>query len=276
MVDFDFSFPKYIAKRYGEVAARIQAGAAYAFAGERRVRVGLVAAKPVMFSLAAATSGWVNRSRPKLLKRAVHVNNQTLPEFHVHLVTAAKILGITTPQAYIHESESLPLAGAFGESNNATLWFHKKVTTLEPELMAAVVAWACAEWQNDHAPLTTAMLYLKNDAELVVRVPGKIAALAIHQWRRRADITSDRAALIVAQDLSITSRVLFVLSGLPDPGSNWQGNEQNRGIRTRIAALELFARSAFYINFTKTTPENGTPLSSDQLDDEVTAVVGTL
>ena len=56
--DIDLSFARYVAARKGEVAARTREGAAYAYAGDIKVRAALDRVRPVTLAVEASVRLW--------------------------------------------------------------------------------------------------------------------------------------------------------------------------------------------------------------------------
>ena len=71
--DIDLSFARYVAARKGEVAARSREGAAYAYAGDIKVRAALDRVRPVTLAVEATVRLWQTVEKSRMLGTAVKV-----------------------------------------------------------------------------------------------------------------------------------------------------------------------------------------------------------
>ncbi|TYG63023.1 hypothetical protein ES288_D07G278500v1 [Gossypium darwinii] len=128
---------------------------------------------------------------------SVLVSKDQLPELHKMMIEAAGILNIESPDLYVRQS---PVPNAY------TLAISDK----------AVLAHELGHLKCDHGVWLTLANLLTLGA---YSVPGLGAFLAqtleeqLFRWLRAAELTCDRAALLVAQDPKVVISVLMKLAG---------------------------------------------------------------
>ena len=104
--DIDLSFARYVAARKGEVAARTREGAAYAYAGDIKVRAALDRVRPVTLAVEATIRLWQSVEKSRMLGTAVKVTRvgpsgsaqddqaQTIPHAAQQCLESKNLLGI--------------------------------------------------------------------------------------------------------------------------------------------------------------------------------------
>jgi len=148
---------------------------------------------------------------------SVLVGEKQVAGLHKSMLEAADILGIAAPDVYVRQS---------AEPNAYTLAISGKkpfvvVTTslielLSPEELQVVLAHELGHLKCDHGVWLTFANLLAVSA---FQIPG-IGALiysnvqdALMRWVRAAELTCDRAALLVAQDPKVVVSVMMKLAG---------------------------------------------------------------
>lgn len=293
-VGVDFDFARYIARRRGEVELQARGGAAYGYSGERKVRRALAAAKPVTIALEATTRFWRDVARAELLGTSVQVSGNQYPRVYEAARRAGATLGVRVPPVFVAPSSVDAKARVLGTDDAPYLvigsaWAE---SLSEPEL-TAIIGHQLAHIQSGVVLYTTALYYLSHSAMFVVRWIVKPAIMALQAWSRRAEISCDRAALLVTLDLeqtlaalvkvelgvdkSSTFDVTAYLSEQRDPAAGKRGlgrfAELLRAhpyLPKRIAALRLFAESALFASVRGESPDGKMPLA------EVDSKVGDL
>src|SRR3954470_1547217 len=105
-VGVDFDFTRWIATRRGAMEQQAREGAAYAFAGERKFRRTLTAARPVTMALEATTRLWRDVARTELLGTAVRVTDQQYPRVYNSARTAGAALRVRVPPVFASPSDA--------------------------------------------------------------------------------------------------------------------------------------------------------------------------
>lgn len=148
---------------------------------------------------------------------SVRVSDKQMPGLHNLMQEAADVLGIQAPDLYVRQS---PQPNAYTLAINGKKPFvvvHTSlVELLTPAELQAVLAHELGHLKCDHG----VWLSLANViAASALQVPGLGVLLyrnietALMRWVRAAELTCDRAALLVAQDPKVVCSVMMKLAG---------------------------------------------------------------
>src|SRR4029079_19132061 len=99
--EIDLSFARYVAARKGEVAARTREGAAYAYAGDIKVRTALDRIRPVTLAVEAPVRLWQSVEKSRMVGTAVKVTGKQFPRIAKLAETCAETLRIPVPTLYV-------------------------------------------------------------------------------------------------------------------------------------------------------------------------------
>ncbi|KAL5581371.1 hypothetical protein UlMin_013813 [Ulmus minor] len=148
---------------------------------------------------------------------SVLVSKNQLPELHQLMVEAAEILNIEPPDLYVRQS---PVPNAYTLAISGKKPFVVVHTSLVELLtrneLQAVLAHELGHLKCDHGVWLTFANILTLGAYTVPGIGGMIAQSLQEQlfrWLRAAELTCDRAALLVAQDPKVVISVLMKLAG---------------------------------------------------------------
>nr|XP_016438714.1 PREDICTED: protease HtpX homolog [Nicotiana tabacum] len=148
---------------------------------------------------------------------SVLVSENQLPELHRLMVEAARILNIEAPDLYVRQS---PVPNAYTLAVSGKKPFvviHTSlVELLSRKELQAVLAHELGHLKCDHGLWLTFANILTLGAYTVPGIGGLIAQRLEEQlfrWLRAAELTCDRAALLVAQDPKVVVSVLMKLAG---------------------------------------------------------------
>ena len=303
--DIDLSFARYVAARKGEVAARTREGAAYAYAGDIKVRAALDRVRPVTLAVEASVRLWQSVEKARMLGTAVKVTGKQFPRIAKLVETCAETLRIPVPTVYVSPNIGSLNAHTFGTAEdpyivlNAALIDHLS----EPELLD-VIGHECGHIQNNHVVYMTTLHFLRHAANMFLRWSVKPAVMALNGWARRAEITCDRAGMICTRDLDVSVGCLVKLaigsqklySEVSVPEYLTQLEEAQAGLgrfdelmRThpylpkRVAALKLFAETTYFKSMVGTGRAAGASvdalpagMSKDDCDDRVAGLISVL
>jgi Zn-dependent protease with chaperone function len=231
----DFDFQRYVARRKGVRAAQVREGAAYAYPGDVRVLRTLDKLRPIQLALDEAGRLWRQLARAELLGPAVRVSIERYANVLQAARRCAEILHIGVPTVYITPQPSGVLTLGTDEEAYIVLAQGLLDNLTEAELLD-VLGRECGRVQNGHVPFRTALHYLQHAKTSLVRWAVAPATLTLQAWRRRADVTADRAGLLCARDLDVSSGTLAKVQAGDDP----------RELARRERALARFAGSAYY------------------------------
>ncbi|CAK9143309.1 unnamed protein product [Ilex paraguariensis] len=148
---------------------------------------------------------------------SILVSENQLPELHQLMVEAARVLNVEAPDLYVRQS---PIPNAYTLAISGKKPFVVVHTTLVELLsrkeLQAVLAHELGHLKCDHGVWLTFANILILGAYSVPGLGGLIAQILEEQlfrWIRAAELTCDRAALLVAQDPKVVISVLMKLSG---------------------------------------------------------------
>lgn len=153
---------------------------------------------------------------------AVKVTPQQCPDLHAKLQIACTTLGVDMPDLFVQQN---PVANAFtgGVERPVIVLYSQLIERLTDEEVLAVVAHEVGHIHAEHVLyLTAARLieYLAKTAVLASPLTGIVKELltltmrtALLAWARRAELSCDRAALLVTQDTNVIGRTMMKLAG---------------------------------------------------------------
>lgn len=148
---------------------------------------------------------------------SVLVSKDQLPELHEMMIEAAGILNLDPPDLYVRQS---PVPNAYTLAISGKKPFVVIHTSLVELLtrkeLQAVLAHELGHLKCDHGVWLTFANVLTLGAYTVPGLGGLIAQSLEEQlfrWLRAAELTCDRAALLVAQDPKVVISVLMKLAG---------------------------------------------------------------
>lgn len=153
---------------------------------------------------------------------AVRVTPQQCPDLYAKLQIACTTLGVDMPELFVQQS---PVVNAFtgGVERPVIVLYSGLLERLTDEEVLAVVAHEVGHIHAEHVLyLTVAHLLeaLANVAIAAAPVANLVAQLlsgtmraALLAWARRAELSCDRAALLVTQDANVIGRTMMKLCG---------------------------------------------------------------
>lgn len=160
--------------------------------------------------------------RVTFMASAVKVTPQQCPDLHAKLQIACTTLGVPMPDLYIQQN---PIVNAFtGGVEKPIIVLHSAlIERLNEEETLAVIAHEVGHIHAEHVLyLTAAQLILAIATIPLASVPiaGILKELltatmrgALLAWMRRAELSCDRAALLVVQDPHVVGRTMMKLAG---------------------------------------------------------------
>src|SRR4051812_24977285 len=303
--DLSLSFSSYVAARKGAASARSREGAAYAYAGDLKVRQTLDKIRPVTLAVEATVRFWQTVEKSRMLGTAVKVTEKQFPKLHRLAERCAETLQIATPTLYVSPNIGSLNAHTFGTTDepyvvvNAALVDHLSDTEL-----LDVIGHECGHIQNDHAIYMTTLYFLSHMGGSLLQWGARPAVLALKAWARRAEITCDRTGLICTRDLdasigclvklAIGSKKLYSEVSIPEYLTQLEEAQAGVGrfdelMRThpylpkRVAALRLFAETTYFRSLVGTGRTVGAPasalpagMSKDDCDARVAQLIAVL
>ena len=153
---------------------------------------------------------------------AVKVTPKQCPDLYAKLQVACTSLGVDMPELFVQQN---PIVNAFtGGVKRPVIVLHSAlIERLNDEETLAVLAHEVGHIHAEHVLYLTAahlLELLANAAISTTPLAGIIAQLisgtmraAILAWARRAELSCDRAALLVVQDADVIGRAMMKLCG---------------------------------------------------------------
>jgi len=153
---------------------------------------------------------------------AVKVTPKQCPDLYAKLQVACTTLGVDMPELFIQQN---PVVNAFtGGVKNPVIVLHSSlIERLSDEEVLAVIAHEVGHIHAEHVLYLTAAHLLEAlanvaiaaapVANLVAQILSGTMRAALLAWARRAELSCDRAALLVTQDPDVIGRTMMKLCG---------------------------------------------------------------
>jgi Zn-dependent protease with chaperone function len=149
----------------------------------------------------------------------VRVTNRMLPRLHRYLGWGCKILDVDEPELYV-TLDPTPNAYTFGHKKPFIVLTSGLVDLLGDEELLFVIGHELGHIKSGHVLYT---ILARNIATIIAAVGqatlgigallGQGLVVALHDWYRKAELTSDRAGLLCVQDLDPCVNVFMKLAG---------------------------------------------------------------
>jgi Zn-dependent protease with chaperone function len=154
------------------------------------------------------------------LASGVRVSETQMPSLHRTVADACAILDMPAPELYVRQN---PVPNAYTlavQGRRPFIVVHSALLELLDEReVAAVIGHECGHLKSEHGLwLSMAnLLLLLGSSAFGTRGPGaalaEIGRALILRWQRAAELTCDRAALLVVQDQRVVVSALMKLAG---------------------------------------------------------------
>lgn len=153
---------------------------------------------------------------------AVRVTPQQCPDLHAKLQIACTTLGVDMPELFVQQN---PVVNAFtGGVERPVLVLHSSlIERLTDEEVLAVIAHEVGHIHAEHVlyltaaklieAVTTAALAAAPIAQAITQIVSGSMRAALLAWARRAELSCDRAALLVTQNPDVIGRTMMKLCG---------------------------------------------------------------
>src|SRR4030095_14974941 len=153
---------------------------------------------------------------------AVKITPQQCPDLYAKLQIACSTLGVDMPDFYVQQN---PVMNAFtgGVEKPIIVLYSQLIERLTDEEVLAVVAHEVGHIHAEHVLYLTAARLIEFLAKtavlasplayIVKEILTMSMRAALLAWARRAELSCDRAALLVTQDANVIGRTMMKLSG---------------------------------------------------------------
>jgi len=161
--------------------------------------------------------------RVMFMASAVKITPTQCPDLYAKLQVACTTLGVDMPDFFIQQN---PMVNAFtgGVDKSVIVLWTGLVERLNDEELLAVIAHEVGHIHAEHVLYITAARLIEAlmNASVAALVPGKEIikfivstgiSSALMAWARRAELSCDRAALLVTQDPHVIGRTMMKLAG---------------------------------------------------------------
>ncbi|MGH7296368.1 MAG: M48 family metallopeptidase [Polyangiaceae bacterium] len=187
-------------------------GHEYTYTFDRQSRVAFESTRPVAYAVEASVRLFKQVGRHQLLGHAVHVSERQMPRIHRLTKRACDTLQIPMPQVFIVNDPRFN-AGTLGTNDDSFLMIHSAlVEQYSDEELLTVIGHECGHIHNSHVAYLTALHYLTYMAGMFLPWLLQPALVALRTWSRRAEITCDRAGMLVSLDQSAAERAITKLA----------------------------------------------------------------
>jgi Zn-dependent protease with chaperone function len=160
--------------------------------------------------------------RVSFMASAVKVTPKQCPDLHAKLQIACTTLGVDMPELYLQQN---PIVNAFtGGVEKPIIVLHSSlIERLNDEETLAVIAHEVGHIHAEHVLYLTAARLLEAIANVSLAATPIAAIIkdilsmtmrgALMAWARRAELSCDRAAMLVVQDKHVIGRTMMKLCG---------------------------------------------------------------
>ena len=161
--------------------------------------------------------------RVMFMASAVQITPTQCPDLYYKLQVACTTLGVDMPDFFIQQN---PMVNAFtgGVDKSVIVLWTGLVERLNDEELLAVIAHEVGHIHAEHVLYLTAARLIEAlmNASVAALLPGKEIikfivstgiSSALMAWARRAELSCDRAALLVTQDPHVIGRTMMKLAG---------------------------------------------------------------
>jgi Zn-dependent protease with chaperone function len=161
--------------------------------------------------------------RVMFMASAVQITPQQCPDLYAKLQVACTTLGVDMPDFFIQQN---PIVNAFtgGVDKSVIVLWTGLVERLNDEELLAVIAHEVGHIHAEHVLYLTAarLIELLMNESVARLLPGSDIikfivstgiSSALLAWARRAELSCDRAALLVTQDPHVIGRTMMKLAG---------------------------------------------------------------
>jgi Zn-dependent protease with chaperone function len=287
-------FEAFVARKKAEQAAGASAetaGHEYTYTFDRQTRVAFENTRPVALAVEASVRLFKQMGTHQLLGHAVKVSERQFPRIYGIVRTASETLGIHVPQVFLVNSPVFN-AGTLGTNEDSFIVVHSSlVDQYSDEELLTVIGHECGHIHNSHVAYLTALHYLTTMAGMFLPWILQPAMIALRGWSRRAEITCDRAGMLVAKNQAAAERAITKLAvGSKKLYEEFnldafleQHGESNQGIGKymevfathpwlpkRVLAMRVFGESQLY---RKAAGRAAAGLSMSEVDARVAALL---
>jgi Zn-dependent protease with chaperone function len=207
-------FDAFVARKRAECVggSAETTGHEYTYAFDRQSRVAFENTKPVALAVEASVRLFKQLGRHQMLGHAVRVSERQFPRIHGITRHACDTLQIREPHVFVVNNPTFN-AGTLGTNDDSFILIHSAlVENYSDDELATVIGHECGHIHNSHVAYLTALHYLTYMAGMFVPWILQPALVALRTWSRRAEITCDRAGMLVSGDQRVAESAITKLA----------------------------------------------------------------
>jgi Zn-dependent protease with chaperone function len=207
-------FDGYVARKKAERAGGgvETTGHEYTYTFDRQSRIAFENTKPVALAVEASVRLFKTIGTHQLLGNAVKVSERQFPRIYGIVKQSSEALQIAVPQVFLVNSPVFN-AGTLGTNEDSFIVVHSSlVDQYTDEELLTVIGHECGHIHNSHVAYLTALHYLTYMAGMFLPWIMQPALVALRGWSRRAEVTCDRAGMLVAKNQAASERAITKLA----------------------------------------------------------------
>jgi Zn-dependent protease with chaperone function len=207
-------FEAFVARKRSECVgtSKETTGHEYTYTFDRQSRVAFENTRPVALAVEASVRLFKQMGQTQLLGHAVKVSDRQFPRIYGITKAACETLQIHRPQVFVVNNPTFN-AGTLGTNDDSFIMVHSAlVDQYTDEELLTVIGHECGHIHNSHVAYLTALHYLTYMAGMFLPWVLQPALIALRTWSRRAEITCDRAGMLVARDQQAAERAITKLA----------------------------------------------------------------
>ncbi len=209
-LDFDGFVARRKAERAGGGAETT--GHEYTYTFDRQSRVAFENTRPVALAVEASVRLFKTIGTHQLLGQSVKVSERQFPRIYRVVRQSCETLQIAMPQVFLVNSPVFN-AGTLGTNEDSFIMVHSSlVDQYTDEELLTVIGHECGHIHNSHVAYLTALHYLTYMAGMFLPWILQPALVALRGWSRRAEVTCDRAGMLVAKNQAASERAITKLA----------------------------------------------------------------
>ena len=288
-LDFEAFVARKLAERAGGDAKTT--GHDYTYTFDRQSRIAFENTRPVAIAVEASVRLFKQMGTHQLLGQSVKVSERQFPRIYRIVKQSCDTLQINMPQVFLVNSPIFN-AGTLGTNEDSFIIVHSSlVDQYSDEELLTVIGHECGHIHNSHVAYLTALHYLTYMAGLFLPWILQPALVALRGWSRRAEVTCDRAGMLVSKDqaaaeraitkLAVGSRKLYEEFNLDAFLEQHEEGSQGIGkymevfathpwLPKRVLAMRVFGESQLY---QKAIGKPATGLTMSEVDGRVAALL---
>ena len=289
-------FEAYVARMKAERAGgnALTTGHDYTYTFDRQSRIAFENTRPVALAVEASVRLFKQMGTHQLLGQSVKVSERQFPRIYRIVKQSCDTLQITMPQVFLVNSPVFN-AGTLGTNEDSFIIVHSSlVDQYSDEELLTVIGHECGHIHNSHVAYLTALHYLTYMAGLFLPWILQPALVALRGWSRRAEVTCDRAGMLVSKDqaaaeraitkLAVGSRKLYEEFNLDAFLEQHEEGSQGIGkymevfathpwLPKRVLAMRVFGESQLYQKAIGKPAPDGGGLTMSEVDGRVAALL---